>query len=183
MMSEVSRKHPQLVAKVTEYIESGLNPEEIIQKFRQEDIDKANNKDSQLEEFPDEIHMISQALAYRKPNSSDLKEVTSLLTKAYREEVVGIESFRSGNVIDFEDLEKLFNDDSYHWLVVEAPSGKGIELDGVILGVCCYSTDGISRKDGMLRNFAIDCYTHFLFLLRRSDRRFAGIYTLLGCIA
>lgn len=53
-----------------------------------------------------------------------------------------------GEIISRQTVVDLFDDDSYKWCIVEAPSGKFIEEDGMILGVCCYSTDGVARKNG-----------------------------------
>jgi hypothetical protein len=145
-MSEFNRKHPELAAKLMTLIESGLNPDEIIAKFKSDDESKA--LDSEKEVFPGEIKLISQALAYREASSVDLNELFDLFLGSYDDEIAGAESFRKGNAISISVLKDLLGDDSYKWLIVEAPSGREIERDGVILGACCYSTSGVSRRNG-----------------------------------
>jgi GNAT superfamily N-acetyltransferase len=145
-MSEFNRKHPELAAKLMTYIESGLNPDEIIAKFKSDD--ESKELDSEKEIFPGEIKLISQALAYRKANNTDLNELFDLFLAAYHDEIDGAESFRKGNAISISVLKDLLGDPSYKWLIVEAPSGREIERDGVILGACCYSTGGVSRRNG-----------------------------------
>lgn len=149
-MSEFSKKHPKLHAKLMSYVESGMNPDEIIAQFKKDDEDaRPENQNTTTEEFPDEIMLISQALAYREAEMEDIDEIHGLLNSSYNSEVSGPESFRSGEVISKDLVEGLMSDPSYKWLLVEAPSGRNIELDGVILGACCFSTDGVSRCNGM----------------------------------
>lgn len=144
-----------MAAKIADYIESGLDAETIIQQFRLEDEKKqlsyieGNDKHTD-EVFPDEIMIISQALAYRPMMKNDIFEVYKLLHAAYQSEINGDESFRNGESIELPLIESLFNDPSYNWLIVEAPSGRNIELDGIILGVCCYTTDGIFKYNGQI---------------------------------
>lgn len=151
-MANFSQTHPAMAAKLADLIESGLNPEEIIQHFKTTDEAKAiSDKEwDDIEVFPDVIHIISQALAYRSAVAEDLDELHGLLCAAYRPEVKGEEAFRTGEEVTKETITSLLNDPSYSWLLVEAPSGKGVERDGVILGAACYSTDGMSRKNGVV---------------------------------
>lgn len=149
-MSEFSRKQPKMHAKVMDLVESGLSAEEIIAKFNNETmLAAATLNDVDIPEtFSDQIHIISQALAYREPISEDIGELYALLRDAYDGEVHGEESFRTGESITMSSIESVFEDKSYHWLILEAPSGKGVEKDGLILGCCCYSVNGVSRKNG-----------------------------------
>lgn len=102
-----------------------------------------------VERFPDEIRIIAQALAFRNSRAdSDFEEVLGILSAAYSAEVSGVESFRDGESINKEDLADLFRDESYQWVMVECPNGQGVEPDGAIIGVCCFSTNGISRRNG-----------------------------------
>jgi ribosomal protein S18 acetylase RimI-like enzyme len=151
-MANFSQTHPAMAAKLADLIESGLNPEEIIQHFKAKDEEKAiSDKEwDDVEVFPDVIHIISQALAYRSAATEDTDELHKLLCAAYQAEVQGAESFRTGEEVTKISLVELLKDPSYLWLLVEAPSGKGVERDGVILGVTCYSTDGLSRKNGVV---------------------------------
>jgi GNAT superfamily N-acetyltransferase len=152
-MSNFSRQHPAMAAKVMDLIESGLDPEQIIQKFKADDEKKALEDiegDSDDEIFPDEVKIISQALAYREAVFGDALELSNLLRAAYQVEVTGSESFRKGESVEQSTVESLLTDTTYKWLLVEAPSGKGIEQDGVILGAVCYSMDGVARRNGVV---------------------------------
>lgn len=175
-MSAVSRKHPELAAKVANFIESGLDPDQIIEKFREADHLKALEavEGSHEEKIPDEIQLISQALAYRDAVLSDFDIIYSLIKSAYSPEIKGSESFRTGEVVSEELLRCLLEDCSYRWLIMEAPSGRGIEEDGLMLGVSCFSTDGISKRNGdvegnlcSIRLFAVLPRYHGLCLGRR----------------
>jgi hypothetical protein len=145
-MSEFNRKHPEMAAKLMTLIESGLNPDEIIAKFKSDD--ESKELDSEKEVFPGEIKLISQALAYRPGVKTDVVELFELFLGAYSSETSGKEAFRKGPAIIKSVVRDLLSDNEYKWLIVEAPSGRGIERDGVILGACCYSTTGISRRNG-----------------------------------
>lgn len=151
-MANFSQTHPAMAAKLADLIESGLNPEEIIQHFKNADEAKAiNDKEwDDVEVFPDAIHIISQAFLYRSATMDDLDELHTLLCGAYRCEVTGDESFRIGEEVTNSSLAELLQDATYKWILVEAPSGKDIERDGVILGATCFSTDGVSRKNGVV---------------------------------
>lgn len=142
-----------MAAKLMDLIEGGLDPEQIIQHFKNEDEKKAIEDiegDDSDEVFPDEVLIISQALAYRDATVDDVSELHKLLSAAYSPEVAGSEAFRTGDAVGIASVQDSFRSGSFRWLVVEAPSGKGIELDGVILGAVCYSVDGVARKDGVI---------------------------------
>ena len=109
-----------------------------------------------MESFPDEIRIIAQALAYRDVESEDIDRLHDVLSAAYSAEVQGTEKFRTGDAISRDNLTSLHSDKSYRWLIVEAPNGQGVEVDGAVLGVCCYSTDGVSRKSGNYSYFTGD---------------------------
>ena len=96
----------------------------------------------------------------------------SFLDAAYKQETIGEEAFREGDPISPDLIRSLLCDGSYHWLLIEAPSGRDIEKDGVVLGAACFSTDGVSRRNGesMLANQTI-CIIKLiitLFLLSQS---------------
>eukprot|EP01038_Epipyxis_sp_PR26KG_P016615 gene16615-22703_t len=145
-MSDFSRKHPAMAARLATLVESGLNPEEIIATFKRAE-SEANQQEEEI--FPDEIMLISQPLAFRNIEYTDTMEVYELLRACYRAEIDGDESFRSGDSITLEAIHSLLENSLYKWILVEAPNGKGIETDGVILGVACFTTDGDSICNGV----------------------------------
>jgi hypothetical protein len=154
-----SQSNLQLQNKIQRYVECyGMETEELFKKLQEEAMenlaiqeDKQHGvSSSKQEKFPNEIKIISQGLAYRKGELADLDEIHTLLTEAYHEETEGEESFRTGPVITKDVINQYLNDPSYHWLVTEAPQGFELEKDGVILGVCCFSTDGISKRNGSI---------------------------------
>lgn len=153
MNTDAGRKDPKLVSKLMDLVESGVNPLDIA-KHLEEDAEKAALEavegPPEDETFAREIKIIAQALAYRKAEAADLHEIMTLLTNAYKYEIIGSEAFRVGPSLNVELFIELFEDPSYQWLVCEAPSGRGVEKDGVILGVSIFSVDGVSRCNGMV---------------------------------
>jgi hypothetical protein len=143
-MSQFSKEQPKMAAKITDLIEEGLTAEQIIASFSDES--KKSEKSSEM--FSNEVQIISQALAYRKGCAHDLYCITKLLNNSYAPEIFGNEAFRDGDAITLESINATFIDTSYQWLIVEAPNGKDLEEDGVILGACCFSTSGISKRNG-----------------------------------
>ena len=149
---------PNATNKIMTMVEAGMDTDDIALALRESAERKiliANGEDPDEEEsFPAEIRLIAQALAFRSVvEDDDLSRVLDVLSVAYGAEVSGLEAFRSGLSISRETLEGLYGDDSYKWLIVEAPNGHHIEADGAILGVCCYSTDGVSRKNGEVEGY------------------------------
>jgi len=138
-----------------------------------------------------EIKVIAQALAFRVPDESDLAAMTALLNAAYMPEIEGKEAFRGQSdtyAVTSELVEELFADKSYSWQIVEAPNGRGVEADGVILGVCCYSTDGVSRRNGLVegtlgafRLFGVLPRFHGVCVGLRLLRRVEKAMELAGC--
>lgn len=191
-MANFSQTHPQMAAKLMDLIEAGLDPEQIIQKFKNDDEQKALEDvegDDSDEVFPDEVIIISQALAYREAVASDAEELSRLLNSAYAPEVSGSESCRDGQSVELSDIEGLLKNPTYKWLVVEAPSGKNIELDGVILGAACFSVDGSSRKNGVIegtlgsiRYLGVLPRYHGFCVGRRLLERVEGLIYKSGCI-
>lgn len=191
-MANFSQTHPQMAAKLMDLIEAGLDPEQIIQKFKNDDEQKALEDvegDDSDEVFPDEVIIISQALAYREAVASDAEELSRLLNSAYAPEVSGSESCRDGQSVELSDIEGLLKNPTYKWLVVEAPSGKNIELDGVILGAACFSVDGSSRKNGVIegtlgsiRYLGVLPRYHGFCVGRRLLERVEGLIYKAGCI-
>lgn len=150
-MQDLQQKDPKLVAKIMDMVESGVSPEDIGQRLeeeREKEALEAVEGPPEEEQFAAEIKIIAQALAYREAVSDDLHEIMSLLNAAYACEIKGPESYRVGEPVSVEQFISTFEDKSYTWLVCEAPSGRGVEKDGVILGVSIFSTDGESKKNG-----------------------------------
>lgn len=156
-MAAFQSADPALAARVYGLIESGLSSEDVAKALVEDNVSRHLSKTEgsrsfaeETEVFADEIRVIAQALAYRQATAEDIPEVARLLEAAYAPEVQadGAEAFRVGAAVSLDSVEALFADASYLWQVVEAPSGRDVELDGVILGCCCYSTDGVSRRNG-----------------------------------
>lgn len=139
----------KVLAQVHELMEKGMSAEEIAKQLQSEREKALAPEETLEEEFSSEIKTIAQALAFRRANESDLRAIYGLLTAAYQCELRGDEAFRTGEAVSLEYLTDLFNDPSYHWLLVEAPNGFGEETDGMLLGVSCFSTDGVSRRNGL----------------------------------
>lgn len=136
----------ELNNKLRNLAENGLSPEEIIKHLHNEDILK--KQDTTPEKFPDEIRIVSQALLFRVADQDDCRDITNLINKSYACETNGDEAFRVGDCVTEGDIQCLVSDPEFHWLLLEAPNGFGIEQDGLLLGVCCYTTTGVSRKNG-----------------------------------
>jgi uncharacterized protein YoaH (UPF0181 family) len=136
------------LAQIHELMEKGMTAEEIAKKL-QADREKSFEPPEPEEEFASEIRTISQALAYRMGTVDDAVAIHRLLNAAYQAEIVGSQAFRTGPAVSMEDVNGLFLDGSYHWLLVEAPNGFEEESDGLLLGVSCFSTDGVSRRNGI----------------------------------
>ena len=151
MMQNFNNKHPELAAKVTNLIESGLCPDEIINHFRSEDEKKIHQPTTtESEIFPDEIYQISQAFAYRSASKSDEVSIFNLLHRSYSIEIDGDESFRSGEAVSIDTIRNLIDDESYQWILAELPSGRHVGNDDSLIGVCCFSTTGLSRRNGIV---------------------------------
>ncbi len=110
--------------------------DEIIQAFRQEDIDKAIAKEegdnySYDLPVPEKIRVIAQALAYRRPAEEDVRPVLALINLSYLAECIGREAFRKDEeCISFDRLTSLmFEDVDHQWLIVEAP-GRNLDSNG-----------------------------------------------------
>ena len=171
MMQDIQKKDPKLVAKIIDMVESGVSPDDIGKRLEEErEIAalEAVEGPPDEEKFAAEIKIIAQALAYREACDDDLIEIMALFNAAYMCEIRGPESFRTGlsagstaedsaaashddsmaEPVSVEQFISLYKDKSYKWLVCEAPSGRGVEKDGVILGVSVYSVNGKSTKNG-----------------------------------
>lgn len=146
---------------MTELIQSGLDPEAIAQALLEQNRKQSEGELTSNELFSDKILMTSQALAFRSPTLADIPSIVDIINAAYEREVHGPEAFREGITVKKDEIESMMNDGNYKWLVVEAPDGRGIESDGHMLGVCAFSTDGISRKNGYqysrLHNMSFRC--------------------------
>jgi hypothetical protein len=134
---------------VTELLQSGLNPQAIAEALVEQNRKQSEGElNGNNELFSEKILMTSQALAFRSATSEDLKKITQIINSAYKAEIQGDEAFRSGTTVTENDIKEMMEDSVYKWLVVEAPSGRAVESDGQMLGVCAFTTDGISRKNG-----------------------------------
>jgi ribosomal protein S18 acetylase RimI-like enzyme len=158
---------PTLQNKIRHMVEvEGMTPDELLKKLHEDAerqlIEQADEEErrrrgvtsttdlAEFDDVPKEIQLIAQALAYRVATIDDLDELHKLLSLAYKDEVNGNEAFRIGESVSKESVEYHLSDPSYQWLLVEAPNGHGILRDGDILGACCYSTDGVSKKNGVV---------------------------------
>ena len=197
MSAAYERVDPGLAVRVRELAESGVSAEGIaaalVEDNVRRELAKTEGSSTYAEDteiFPDEIKVIAQALAYRLATEQDLEEITRLLNAAYAPEVaVPPKGFRVGEAVTRESVEALFHDPAYKWTVVEAPSGRDVELDGVILGVCCYSTDGVSRKNGQVegqlgsvRYFGVLPRFHGVCVGRRLLHRMELQMSQAGCV-
>lgn len=88
------------------------------------------------------------------------------------------------------------SDTSYRLKVLEVPQGHGIERDGIIIGVTCFSTDGESRRNGVVEGTlasvrwlaVLPKYKHLLvgsrLLLKvEEEARRANCYRIMLCVA
>ena len=134
---------------MTELIQSGLNPQAIAEVLLEQNRRQSEGDWSAGDElFSEKILMTSQALAFRSAVSDDLKGITQIINAAYKAETQGEEAFRSGATVTESEVKVMMEDPVHKWIVVEAPSGRAVESDGQMLGVCAFTTDGISRKNG-----------------------------------
>lgn len=132
-----------MAAKLMDLVESGLGAEDIMKEFKKEHEDEQAAEHEEAENFAEEIQMISRPFAYRAGTLDDIDALYRLFNEAYKPDIEGSESFRVGPAIEKESLVSLFEDTSYQWIVMET-----IDENSVILGACCFSTDGISRCNG-----------------------------------
>ena len=176
-MNKINAKDPHLVARIHDLIESGLNPEDIAAALTTEDAMKREKEELgeieviEREQFPDEILLMSQALAFREPTIDDVDAIVYVLNDAYTLEIEGPEAFRKNTttatdnndlVVNKTIIKDMIKSNEYKFLITEAPDGRGVEADGTILGVCCYTTDGVSRRNneiegnlGSIRYFGV----------------------------
>jgi ribosomal protein S18 acetylase RimI-like enzyme len=149
-MASFRTQTPQSTAQLMGMVERGLGTDEIEAALKEMAETQAieASEGVQEETFPKEIRLIAQALAFRSIEEADTAVVTEVLSDAYLAETIGEDSFRKGPSIPKQMIMDLLNDKSYKWILVEAPNGHNIEADGAVLGACCFSTDGVSRKNG-----------------------------------
>lgn len=184
----------------------GLEPDEILRELHQDaerqlarEYDerqaskyglKPNNDEG--ETFPQEIRLIARALAYRNATLDDFLQLEILLNKAYKAEIDGPEAFRGDSVpVESERISFYLSDNSYQWLIIEAPAGQTTEPEGTILGACCYSTDGHYKLKGVIiLSFLISCSPSHILLTKicglnyvRSKSHEIGIDSFLCCLA
>jgi hypothetical protein len=135
---------------VTELIQSGLDPQAIAEALIAQNRKQAEGDGDPIntELFSEKILMTSQALAFRRGTPEDAPIISRLINAAYLPEITGVEAFRSGPTVTESQVQKMLEDLIHQWIVVEVPNGRGVESDGQMLGVCAFTTDGISRKNG-----------------------------------
>lgn len=153
---KAASKDPELYSKILELAKSGHSAEEIgkivvedeAQK-KQQELEAASGEFTE-EPIPDEIQVMAQALAYRHATVEDTEDITSLLNDSHRPDVFSKnEAFRTGDLVQLEVIRSMIEDtETYSWILVEAPDGRGVEKDGIILGVSCFSMNGTSRRNG-----------------------------------
>eukprot|EP01031_Cornospumella_fuschlensis_P045764 gene45764-56014_t len=155
---------PEVQAKIRGAVEAeGLNPEEVMRRLHEEaELQLLGDEAPDADHIPSHIYIIAQALAYRSAIPEDESELHGLLNEAYRDEIEGPESFRTGEAVSRDEVNFYLNSPNFNWILAEAPNGHGIEKDGILLGACCFSTDGVSRRNGLeegrlgsLRYFAV----------------------------
>jgi uncharacterized protein YoaH (UPF0181 family) len=151
----------KVVAQIHELMEKGMTAEEIAKKL-QSDREKSFEPPDSDEEFASEIKTVSQAFAFRRGNEHDIPEIFNLLNSAYQCEVKGDEKFRAGEAMTMESVMDLFSDETYRWLVMEAPNGFEDETDGLMLGVSCFTTDGVSRRNGNILGWSLYMFQFML---------------------
>mmetsp|Transcript_14544 Transcript_14544/g.24152 ORF Transcript_14544/g.24152 Transcript_14544/m.24152 type:complete len:332 (+) Transcript_14544:201-1196(+) len=194
MMMNAQKKDPQLVAQIQDMIESGMEPQKIADTLL-EQAERVREglpamREEEQEFFSDEIIIASQALAYRDAIDDDVDVIVRIINAAYEKEVVGPEAFREGpgTVSGSEVRELLVGESSYQWVLLEVPCGMNIETDGTVLGVCCYTTDGICRKNGevegnlgSIRYFAVTPRYHGVLIGHRFLKKVEDLMTKAGC--
>ena len=78
-----------------------------------------------------------------------MQVICRILNAAYEPEVSGGEAFRAGpGTVTEAGVASLLACEGHRWVLLEVPCGMAIETDGSVLGVCCYTTDGVCRKNG-----------------------------------
>ena len=141
----------ELTPQILGLIQDGNLPLEIARKVLncEKDLCNPNERfESEQESFPDEVVVISQALAYRRPTVTDVKSMFNFLNWCYMSEVEGSESFRSGDFMSLASIESSIVNETLSWLIVEVPEGRMTEDDGCMIALCSYTADGVSRKNG-----------------------------------
>lgn len=214
ILGEMSSILSSIQSRVRSAVEErGLSADEILSELHEEATrtllegqEKSAARSAPEEDnVPSEIRLISQALAYRRAETSDLESLCQLLNRAYQPEILKgsraatDESFRCDPTAILEETIRYYLEQQesgeYQWLIVEAPSGCGIEEDGAILGCCCYSTKGVARRNGQvvgttgsIRYLAVEPRYHGLCIGRRLLSKVedsvekAGCVTLLICV-
>jgi len=71
------------------------------------------------------------------------RDVMKIIRQAHKPEETRVgEAFRDGELIDESTVEAMLGDVSIRWVAVEAASGRGVEQDGMRLGVAAFSVAG-----------------------------------------
>jgi len=171
-MHAVTKKDPKLVSQITDMIQSGMDSQTIADNLVEQSRRESKGVIEVQEVFSDEITVSAQALAFRNATAADIEVIARLINSAYAKEVFGHEAFREGPTITEDTVALMLGDATYYWTLVEAPCGRGVEDDGTVLGVCCFTTDGISKKNGQeeghvgaIRYIAVDPRYHGVRML------------------
>ena len=151
-MQKVTEKDPAMAARIMDLVQAGVRPDQIAQKLDEELSAKRLLEEEgppPEEQFPEEILLISQALAFTIPKEDDAERICKLLNDAYIDETIGDEAFRqAAPVVEVETMRSMLTSEDYKWVAVEVPDGRGVEEDGALLGISCFTTDGVSRRNG-----------------------------------
>ena len=79
-------------------------------------------------------------MAFREASAEDGAELAALINSGYSGERQGEpEGFRTEPLMDAATVALMVADPECHWLLAEAPNGRGTVSDGTTLGCCCYS--------------------------------------------
>ena len=163
-----------LTPQILSLIEDGHLPLDIAEKVLNFDKDLFNpgeKPDIEKEKFSEELIAVAQALAYRKGTLHDINTIFDLLNMSYISDIEGPEAYRSGCLMSLEAIKDSIETESLNWLLVEVPEGRSTIEDGSVIGLCSYSTDGISRRNGHLY-FTYTKVKFFNLIFFRRDRRY-----------
>jgi len=114
---------------------------------RPDELADESNSASREDHVPDHARMdqcrvVAQALAFRRAEASDAVEIHRLINRGYGGEQSGPdcpEGFRTQPLIDLDTVEAMVSDPDCHWILAEAPNGRGTVADGALLGCACFS--------------------------------------------
>ena len=107
-MQKVTEKDPEMAARIMDLVQAGVRPDQIAQKLDEELSAKRLLEEegpAPEEQFPEEILLIAQALAFSTPQEEDAMRICKLLNEAYIDETIGDEAFRkAAPVVEMEAM-------------------------------------------------------------------------------